>query len=358
LRKKGKIALVAGFWGQNIGNAFFNIGGKRILEEVFPEHSVEFIQDQPGYWTFNFRRNPKNDIGLLKYLRADYLVLQGPILSKAFRSLWPETMAALTRKGTKVILLSASLFRYTEEEIYSARQMLKEFPPFIISTRDQKTYEVVIDCCDRSYSGIDSAFFVSDVYEPFQLDLSPYITINFDRLPEPDIYLSTSRDLNISSFENYFEALDYHWYLKFPKLQKKLSLRGKVESYIGALFDLRRLPSKLGSFSIIRPEHRFNPHIGMKIYRQPNALVSDEPFTYFTVYGGTSLTLSDRVHACVVTLSYGKPAMLFSPSPRTYLFDRIGLSDIRNKPMSLEKEYLEKEKRAQVNFLKKAVASE
>jgi hypothetical protein len=51
--KKGKVALVSGGWGQNIGNAFFNIGGKRILEEVFPEYRVEFIQDQPGYWIFN-----------------------------------------------------------------------------------------------------------------------------------------------------------------------------------------------------------------------------------------------------------------------------------------------------------------
>ena len=47
--KKGRVALVSGGWGQNIGNAFFNIGGKRILEEVFPEHRVEFIQDQPGH---------------------------------------------------------------------------------------------------------------------------------------------------------------------------------------------------------------------------------------------------------------------------------------------------------------------
>ena len=46
MNMKKKIALVSGGWGQNIGNAFFNIGGKRILEEVFSGHRVEFIQDQ------------------------------------------------------------------------------------------------------------------------------------------------------------------------------------------------------------------------------------------------------------------------------------------------------------------------
>lgn len=80
--KKGKVALVSGFWGQNIGNAFFNIGGKRILEEVFAKHRVEFIQDQPRYWTFNFRRNPKNDIGLLKHLESNYHYLCCTDLSK------------------------------------------------------------------------------------------------------------------------------------------------------------------------------------------------------------------------------------------------------------------------------------
>lgn len=48
-----KVALVSGFWGQNIGNAFINIGGKRMLEDVFPEHRVEFVQDQPGYRIFD-----------------------------------------------------------------------------------------------------------------------------------------------------------------------------------------------------------------------------------------------------------------------------------------------------------------
>lgn len=351
----GRVALVSGGWGQNIGNAFFNIGGKRILEEVFPEHRVEFIQDQPGYWTFNFRRNPKNDIGVLKHLKTDYIVLQGPVLSKSFRKLWPETLKASQKRGTRIILLSVGLFRYTDEEVSVSRQMLKEFPPFIISTRDHKTYEAVADCCEKSYSGIDSAFFVPDVYEPFQLDIAPYITINFDRLPEPDIRLYKEIHRDIRSCDKHFEALSYYWCLEFPLLQKRLALRGKVESYISAILDFRKLPPNLGPFTIVRPEHRFNPHIGLKVYRWPNSMVWDEPFTYFTVYGGSCLTLSDRVHACVVTLAYGKPAMLFSPSPRTHLFDRLGLSDIRNKPMILEKKELEKEKKAEIAFLKEAI---
>jgi hypothetical protein len=138
-------------------------------------------------------------------------------------------------------------------------------------------------------------------------------------------------------------------------IYKNLALKGKVESYIGALFDFRKLPSKIGPYNVIRTEHRFNPYVRSKIYRHPNAIVSDEPYTYFTIYAGSSLTLSDRVHACVITLAYGKLAMLFSPSPRTYLFDRLGLSSIRSSPTLLDKNKLAKEKQDEIDFLKSAV---
>ncbi len=48
-----RVALVSGHWGQNIGNAFFNMGGKWILESLFGPGEVAFIQDQPGYRTFH-----------------------------------------------------------------------------------------------------------------------------------------------------------------------------------------------------------------------------------------------------------------------------------------------------------------
>ncbi len=357
LNNSGKVALVSGFWAQNIGNAFFNLGGKRILEDVFTDHQVEFIQDQPGYWTFNLRRNPKNNIGILKHIETDYIVLQGPVLSKIFTKLWPETLKALKKKGTKLILLSAGLFKYSDEEISNARTMLKKFPPHVISTRDHKTYEVISDCCERTYSGIDSGFFVNDVYKPFQLDFTPYITMNFDRQPEPEIKLKSSSNINNNKFKSDFEFDNNFWYLRSPKLQKYLAGKGKIESYLGAMLDFRRLPSTLGPFTVVRPEHRFAPHVGWKIYKQPNAIVADEPFTYLTTYAGTSLTLSDRVHACVATLAYGKPAMLFSPSPRTYLFDRLGLSEIRNRPLILDKNILIKEKQLEIDFFKDALNS-
>mgnify|MGYP001484216839 CR=1 FL=1 len=353
--KHPEVALVSGFWGQNIGNAFFNIGGKWILEEVFQDRKVEFIQDQPGYRTFNNQKkgNPKNDVGLLKYLDVEYIVLQGPMLTVTFRSLWEETFSELTKRGTKIILLSAGLFRYTKEEIKEARKFLKEFPPYIISTRDYDTYEAIKDCCDRTYNGIDSAFFVPYVYTPFKLNIENYITLNFDRFPEPTI--TVGQEIPQDDYDNVIEFDSLKWGLKYPSTQMFFSEKGKAEAYIGHLLDRRKLPSRLADYLIIRPEHRFNPHMTHKIYQHRNAIASDEPFTYFTIYANTKLTLSDRVHACVATLAYGNPAMLFTPSPRAKLFERLNLTKIKEMPMTLDMDYLERERRLELEFLKKAV---
>jgi hypothetical protein len=124
---------------------------------------------------------------------------------------------------------------------------------------------------------------------------------------------------------------------------------------LGAMLDFRRLPSKIDDYLILRTHHRFNPHITWKIYSQPNAVASDEPFTYFTVYAGSEMTLSDRVHACVATLTYGKPAMLYHPTPRARLFERLDLSSIRQGPVSLNQDRLEEERQAELDFLRSAI---
>jgi len=57
------------------------------------------------------------------------------------------------------------------------------------------------------------------------------------------------------------------------------------------------------------------------------------------------------VHACVATLAYGNPAQLYSTTPRSLLFDRVGLPDIRDKVVYPDLKRLNKEKEKQVEFL-------
>jgi len=198
------------------------------------------------------------------------------------------------------------------------------------------------------YDGLDSAFFAPKVYSPFKTTGVSYYTFNFDRYPEPTILLGD--DAALSDFR--FEEDGVTWNLRTPRLVSWLAHRSKVQAYVGHALDRRKLPSELNGRKIIRPEHRFNPHLSYKIYQHQNAVASDEPWTYCTVYANSLLTLADRVHACVITLAYGNPAMLFTPSPRSALFDRVGCGDIRNRPVSLDLGQLEEERQNELVWLK------
>lgn len=350
-------ALVYGFWGQNIGNAFFNVAGKWIVSNTFGP-SVSEIQDQPAYRTFHRKHsgNPTNDIKLLRYVDTDYIVLQGPMLTTSFRAIWEPTFKELRRRGVKILLLSAGFFKYTDEEFAAARSFLKDYPVDMISTRDHRAYEQIKDLCEITYSGIDSAFFWPRAYTPVKLAIDPYITVNFDQYPEPNLTVGNTPPNadSVGDAEAVFEALDRHWTLKQPPWLKKMSAAGQWQCYLGARADLRRLPESIDGLRIMRPEHRFNPHVTWKVYRQPGAIASDEPYTYFTIYSQTQLTLSDRVHACVATLAAGRPAFFCHPTPRAHLFERIGVQDVRRHPVTLDAEVLRNEQENELEFLRSA----
>jgi hypothetical protein len=355
-----RVAVVGGFWGQNIGNAFFNVGGKWILDQVFGAGDVAFIQDQPGYRTFHRQSsgNPARDLGLLDHLDVDWLVLQGPMLTITFRSLWQRTFQRLRARGTKIILLSAGLSSYTQYEIEESRRFLAEFKPTILVTRDRRTFQAVSDIVDLSYDGIDSAFFAPRAFVPHRLALEPYIAVTFDRYPEPRITVASAADDLPQRATSKFEALGSHWGLEFPGLTSRIADRGWIKAYLASLMDRRRLPTHAGGRLIVRPEHRSNPHVGWKVYRHQNAVTSDEPFTYFTVYANADLTISDRVHACVASLAYGTPAMLLAQTGRASLFDRVDATEIGRRPVTLDRERLREEQDAEIEFLRRSVRPE
>ena len=95
--------------------------------------------------------------------------------------------------------------------------------------------------------------------------------------------------------------------------------------------------------------------ISWKIYRHPNGICSDEAFTYCALYAGSRLTLSDRVHACVAIVAYGRPAMLFSRSPRARLFERLGLADIRKRPVQLASALRQELIASEIEFLRSSL---
>ena len=189
--KPPRVALVSGFWAQNIGNAFFNIGGKWILEQLFGQGNVDFIQDQPGYKTFHdqLKGNPKNDIEFLRLLDLDYIVLQGPLLTVGYQHLWEPTFKELTARGTKIMLIGAAFFKFRPAELEAAKAFLEKYKPALISTRDSESYKILKewDLGMPLYDGLDSAFFAPKAYTPFRVAGEEYFAFNFDRLEAEDL---------------------------------------------------------------------------------------------------------------------------------------------------------------------------
>lgn len=350
-----RIALVGGQWAQNVGNAFFNLGGEHILGQVFGPDQVGFFQDQPNYRTLHnkFKGNPANYVDFVKYLDIDYLVLQGPVLNSWMATSWEDTFKALAANGVKVILLSCAFFKFTESEIARVKAFLEAYPPALISTRDDRSFEILKDWVPQvpKYNGIDSGYFLNRCVTPFKTRSdTPYMAMNFDRYPEPSLS-QTAPDAGKNRVQE-IQIEGETWYLSVPKFLDDWAHKGKIKGYFADLTDRRKLPATIGERMVVRPEHRFFPHVTHKIYRQPNATASDEPWTYINIYANADYTLSDRVHACVATLAFGHPAMLFTPSPRAALFGRLGLTTIKEALTTLDLSMLAEEQDREIAWLK------
>ena len=200
-----------------------------------------------------------------------------------------------------------------DNEINEVRKYLKKLNIFIFISRDKKAFENYHDLAEYSYDGIDCAFFLKDTFTPAKLDLPEYVVFTFDKMAEPNIEIE----------EKIIRTHHEPW--KFSSNQF-FSIYG-YEKFL---------------WNIIH--HQTN-------IIKKNDMLSNLPDDYLNLYANCKATYSDRIHACVATLSFGNSARLYSKSDRSLLFDRVGLSSIRDNLVSLDMEKIEKEKKKQIEFL-------
>lgn len=338
------VALVSGFWGQNIGNAFFNLGGKATLEAAGA--TVSLVQDQSAYWSF--RDEAKGPYSrawhFIESIEADLLVLQGPLLTRNFGNIWRSTLQHLAARGVPWAILSGGFRSYSADELRVAQSVLSEIPPLFISTRDEPTAKRLAEIFPAVRSGVDSGFFVRNSYDPPTIKADPYLALCFDHYVEPEIVADPKSDIRIRSIA---------YQMRYPLALDRLAGRSKAHAYIAQFLDRRQPPVALADGTeIVRPEHRTNPHLPFKIYQRPNSIASDEPWTYLALYANAEATISDRVHACVASLAYGRPAHLHNPNTkRKYLFESVGASNIEQTLAEVDPSRLEHEYGSVVGYL-------
>ena len=343
-----RVALVGGFWGQNIGNAFFNLGGRAVLEHA--GCVVSFIQDMPAYATFrNERRgNFANALPILDDLELDLLVLQGPLFTVNFGNIWRSQLLRLADRGVGWAVLGGAFRKYTREEQRTARQVIDDVPPVFVSTRDAETATMLDGAPTAVRNGVDSAFFLPEAFDPPSMS-SAFVTFTFDHYPEPRLVADPAGVITIG---------EVRYSPQHGRAGEWAAGRSKAHAVLSQILSRRNTrPAELGGLRVVRPDHRTNPHLPLKIYKEPNAIASDEPWTYLTLYANTQLTYGDRVHACVATLAYGRPAMLHNPgTERSRLFGAVGCAGITSAPCTLSAERRAEELAAATEFVRSAAS--
>jgi superfamily II DNA/RNA helicase len=83
-----------------------------------------------------------------------------------------------------------------------------------------------------------------------------------------------------------------------------------------------------------------------------SVLISDIPDDYLNLYANAYAVYTDRVHACIATLSFGNLARLYSSSHRNSLFEKVGAEEIEKRLVKLDQDRLNIEKEKHLSFLR------
>lgn len=273
----------------------------RWLWEHFVQHFEKMVHDQ----TYN-AISTLDVFCPAKIVKMDYLILPGCILTDAFFTIYGKFLEEKMYQGCKFIFLGASGNYYTEKEVKIVKMWLKKLKPYAIMFRDSVAYNHYKDYSDNVYNGIDNVFFVNRLNLPkVETTMDPYVVLNFD-IPK----------------HNHFKK----------ELAEKFADRG-----------------------IIYTDHKPYPYIKVSSMAKKNIMCSDYPLDYLYIYRNVTETHSDRVHACIPTLSFGNKAQLYSDSPRIVLFENIGIDieEMKKHPVSLDRDKLNNLQEGQIAFLAK-----
>lgn len=316
-----KIAFYAGSWPQNIGNAFFDFGAEAIAKKAFVDSDF-YRTGGAVHWMFNnsryarkgkrfsqirslTRHTPKkngNSIEIAELIDSDIVIFAGMSMCEEFVLHNGPTLKAAAKNGAKIIGLGAGASRYTAREAIAFGDFFSDLPNSAIITRDDDTYEMFKNRIDNIQQGIDCAFFLPDYFSAPKLITDKYKVLTFDFEKEPEDALT-------------------------PDLK------------------------------IFRTHHDLWGPLPERYTNRPNTLVSDVPEDYLSLYANCEVAYSDRVHACIASLSYGNEAKLYSSTPRKSLFSKVGAENISHTKVKLNLDKLSELKEMQIELLKKVVES-
>src|ERR1035437_2276028 len=253
-------------WGENIGNAFIDYSINYCLKEVIDSDvRIVNVSNQPSNLKYNFsERFPFSilsgkgavsafDLRLLT--KPDVVILGGSLFDVFWSKVHIHLLNWLIEKQIPIIVLGGGGGNnYTEKEIDNVKNIWKELNVHTFISRDDVAFETFGHLFKNIYSGIDNAFFLSDLFIPTKLSVE---------------------SLGVKALD-----LTYNRNIEFPADMKVITVGHRLASVDSIKFFFK---------------HGLNTY---KIVKQYD-LISDFPDDYLHLYGNSKITHSDRVHACV-----------------------------------------------------------
>lgn len=321
----------------NIGNAFIDYGAEATIKAALPEVEIikvssfaNFAATQGRFfllkenplvnfvWTRVMQKHAKkmhdraynavNTVDVFspaKIVNLDYLIVPGCTLTVPFFTIYGKLLEEKVKNGCKIIFWAASGNHYTKNEVETVTEWLKVLKPYAICTRDSVAFDYYNSLSDNVLNGIDNVFFVNLLRLPkVTTSIDPYVVLNFD---EP----------------------------KHNSIKKKLQ-------------------ETLENRHIVQTNHKPFPYSKVFSLVKKNVMISENPLDYLFLYNNVKETYTDRVHACIPTLSFGNKAQLFSDSPRIALFEnvKLDLNEMKNRPVQIDKDVLRNLQNKQIEFLR------
>ncbi|MEL7547245.1 MAG: polysaccharide pyruvyl transferase family protein [Pseudomonadota bacterium] len=300
------IAVENSTWS-NIGDAFYQQSIEEVFRRTFPDSQV-FAFDGPAERAFRAGNWIKNSTDLRPHTVADHFVFSGPILSDTFLKRYGQLIKNIkdARKSYSLISVHGGA---DPAALAPTFEFLNRYRPCALHTRDQFTFERFSGVSDYRHSGLCFAFFAKHIENlPALKPDIPYICSSFYSIPEPKFEVRANSKLEVEG-------------LRFTQFKRNI-LPWRAARHLQ--FAAPHIERQSG-FDIIRPVH--------DAYRFPNvsfgrrkAYLSYNPKCFLSVYKYASATISDRVHAGVVSLSFGKPALIKPRDARYELFDNPAIT--------------------------------
>lgn len=297
-----RIAVENSTWN-NIGDAFYQISLMNALTQALPAAEI-FPFDGPGYRAFRPRSHEPRMADLRNHVDADHIVLSGPIVDENFIAHYGGVIESVLSRGGSYSLLSIHAWR--NRDLGPVLEFFERFPPLAIHTRDAPSFGRVGHIAECRNDGVCFAYFVSKVPQvPRYAFDEPRVAVSFYRGPEPALLLDSPDAADIWD--------------KGLKLKESSGSNWKLWRH---LEHRRSHPRQLAEYTIVRPVHSFYP-LPHLLFSKPESYISYNPQNMLGLYSSVEAVITDRIHAGVAGLSFGKPAFVQELDERGAIYSKL-----------------------------------